>query len=282
MEFSLYEIVKDSLFALNPLMNLQDLLADRLKDRACINCGRRLTDPDSIKDGFGPVCRHKLVMKYARLQASIAYKPDEDDYLEIADIGLTKLPEADYVIVGNTPFTESLLATRNEHGDAIAVTWIDWKGDTGELNEDAMPWVDAVKMTFKTDTLHKCIHMDDELLGLMDTYWGPCQDIKKHDDAPKDGETWGQHYPYHFWEILDQCLMDWCEGFDWYEMLIDMIQDRRGKGKEAELLDYFLDYLVDRNNKTCINTWANYPDEAMEVAIGWGEDFHASIPKLSQ
>ena len=56
----------------------------------------------------------------------------------------------------------------------------------------------------------------------MDTYWGPCQDIKKHDDAPKDGETWVK---YCLTTLGDTRPMpyDWCEGFDWYEMLIDMI-----------------------------------------------------------
>ena len=41
-------------------MNLTELLMERLSDRECSRCGRRLTDPASIEDGIGPVCKSTM------------------------------------------------------------------------------------------------------------------------------------------------------------------------------------------------------------------------------
>ena len=36
---------------------LSQLIKARLKGRACRICGRRLTDPKSIVEGIGPICK---------------------------------------------------------------------------------------------------------------------------------------------------------------------------------------------------------------------------------
>ena len=41
----------------NTLMDLTTLLQERLEGRKCRRCGRRLTDPDSIEEGIGPICK---------------------------------------------------------------------------------------------------------------------------------------------------------------------------------------------------------------------------------
>ena len=37
--------------------DLSQLIKARLKGRACRKCGRRLTDPKSIVEGIGPICK---------------------------------------------------------------------------------------------------------------------------------------------------------------------------------------------------------------------------------
>ena len=85
-------------------MNLTELLLERLADRECSRCGRRLTDPDSIKNGIGPVCEkhnHKLTVKYGSIH--LGHHPnrlmrDGEDEITFGKF-FNKFPEADIVIV---------------------------------------------------------------------------------------------------------------------------------------------------------------------------------------
>lgn len=260
-------------------MTLQNLLQDRLKDRECLHCGRRLTDPESIKDKLGPVCRHKVMMKYAKLQASTFWTPDEDYYLEIADRAFTELPELDYVLVGGSYHCKTLLAIRDSNGDPMAVSWTMTFADKPfDYNEDALPWIDAVKKTFKTDTLHECIHEDDERLGLLDEYWGPCANVTKHPNAPdrNAGETWGQHYSHSAWGTLDTVLIDITDGVDFFEESQDRIQARKDIGLEYYLMEWFYHYMQEQFEQDWVNEFANCPDTALEMCIGHGEDLFAN------
>jgi|MDTC01.1.fsa_nt_gb hypothetical protein len=77
-------------------MDFVDLLNQHLEDRSCSKCGRRLTNPDSIDKGIGPVCEHNLTMKYGVI--GLGHHPDRIDLDEAFRKFFTEFPEADFVV----------------------------------------------------------------------------------------------------------------------------------------------------------------------------------------
>ena len=143
-------------------MNLTELLLERLADRECSRCGRRLTDPDSIKNGIGPVCEkhnHKLTVKYGIIH--LGHHPnrlmrDGKDEITFGKF-FNKFPEADIVIVAGEYHYDGYL---NAEGYQ-------------ELNEAA---VHMAGHLIDANVNLECVHKDSTwlaLIGMDNTYIGP-------------------------------------------------------------------------------------------------------------
>jgi len=264
---------------IKPLMDLQKLLGDKLKDRACLHCGKRLTNQDSIKNRVGPVCRHKVVMKYAKLYASYFWKPEEDYYLEIAEKAFDEYDNLDYVLVGGSYYYETLVATLDKNGDPMVVTWINGYGEKKETNDDALEWINTVKNTFNVETLHECVHEDDHGLSLLDSYWGPCKDLKKHPNRPAD-DNWGPIYSMSAWENFNIMLEEWCFGFEWCEQIYEITSRRQREGLPHCILDLIEWRLTRREEELAAKEFSHCLDFALEMTSGYGEDFMATRKQL--
>ena len=84
-------------------MNLTELLMERLSDRECSRCGRRLTDPASIEDGIVMAIEHqlKIVSASKALNNSMSHVHYEvltsDGEYSVKEYGSVKVTCEDFV-----------------------------------------------------------------------------------------------------------------------------------------------------------------------------------------
>ena len=161
--------IKDSIES--PLMNLTDLLQEKLENRKCRRCNRRLTDPKSLEEGIGPICKqhdnHTIVIGWAELRMP-ATMQGQGDAQSISKIGFEyfhdwKLVELIKVIQSNGEWF-AFMRDEYELFDPKCVG-ISSHGPIGDLFESDLPNGTEVK--------YELLHQDPEWISEEVEYRGP-------------------------------------------------------------------------------------------------------------
>ena len=158
----------------NTLMDLTTLLQERLEGRKCRRCGRRLTDPDSIDEGIGPVCKkhdnHEMVVGWADLRMPRTMHGQRDAKM-IAEIGFEHFSNWDIV---------EIMRVNQANGEWFAF------GRSKAFNPDEVILIGMSSYGPITDTFeeemadgtrirYECVHTDDEWLAEYSEYRGPSE-----------------------------------------------------------------------------------------------------------
>ena len=156
----------------NTLMDLTTLLQERLEDRKCRRCGRRLTDPNSIDEGIGPVCKkhdnHEMVVGWADLRMPRTMHGQRDAKM-IAEIGFEYFSNWDIVEIMrvNQANGEWFAFARSKaiNPDEVILIGMSSYGPITDTFEEEM--ADGTRIKYE------CVHNDDEWVTEYPEYRGP-------------------------------------------------------------------------------------------------------------
>lgn len=188
-------------------MELTDLLLERLAGRECRRCGRRLTDPDSIDEGIGPICKkhdnHELVIGWAELRMPRGLS-GMADAKRIAEIGfehfsnweiveIIKVVERDDTWYAFAPDRAMSLAAPSRQividSNTRLIGMRSSSATAGiemcDLLEEELPNGTKIK--------YECVHQDAEWLSTEYNYEGPTEDLWKGYPC-----EWGVSTPYDY------------------------------------------------------------------------------------
>lgn len=158
-------------------MNLTELLMERLSDRECSRCGRRLTDPASIEDGIGPVCKkhNEITINYGIIR--LGHHPERVDKTEAFEKFFGEFPEADIVVISGDYWYEGYF---NSPVHDYPLIFVDGEHSLYEVEEENIPTsyekFNRINNILKNPKVKmNLLHADSKWLGIVGTeyYIGP-------------------------------------------------------------------------------------------------------------
>tara|TARA_B100001778_G_scaffold320395_1_gene310738 strand:- start:4858 stop:5601 length:744 start_codon:yes stop_codon:yes gene_type:complete len=161
-------------------MNLTELLMERLSDRECSRCGRRLTDPASIEDGIGPVCKkhNEITINYGIIR--LGHHPERVDKTEAFEKFFGEFPQADIVVISGDYWYEGYF---NSPAHDYPLIFVDGEGTCAEdieVEEENIPTsyekFNRINNILKNPKVKmNLLHADSKWLGIVGTeyYIGP-------------------------------------------------------------------------------------------------------------
>lgn len=182
-------------------MNLTELLMERLADRQCSRCGRRLTDPDSIDRGMGPICaQHDFgTLKYGLV--FLGHHPEDVKTDDVCEKFFNEFPNADFVVIPTWHSAYSAYA--NLEGFPYVFKGGEYYDEDshpeGELDLEVENWRQNV---IEKGLRFECIHTDALWMAIVNQrdYLGP---------TTKGLDEWYEENKEHYYKPeLCSCMCD--------------------------------------------------------------------------